>query len=423
MNENSSMGSDWLSASTSDTLGLAAASQSAESTRAQNAQYAIASASSALSDGNYDKAIKAFKTAAAFDPNNTTAYNYLGKIYLSQGKNDDAIKAYKQLVRIQSSQTTKDASSSAPTLEEATISLGNAFLQAKQYDQSEKQFKAAAKLAPKDALPVYTLGQQYLSQGRLDEALTQLQKAKTLAPKDGNVYYALGAVYNAQENYMDAAIALQTSVQLKPDFPDANYELGVAYNGLNYTEGVQEQQTILNSSDYNLASQLSAITKPQIVSIDDTDSRTTFHTSNFGPDTPIWLSDTSLLTPNSSKIVTTVIQFSKNMDYSSVINIANWSISRGDNYKSGYYNYSRPVSSTDAYIPQTPESVTYDSTTGEATVNFRLQQNSNGNAMIDPMHLVFTFNGKDDFGQTMDLTANSIDGYADAPFGSIDTMA
>lgn len=417
------MGSDWLSASTSDTLGLAAASQSAESTRAQNAQYAIAVASSALSDGNYDKAIKAFKTAAAFDPNNTTAYNYLGKLYLSQSNNDEAIKAYKQLVSIQSNLSTKDTSSSAPTLEEATISLGNAYLQAKQYDQSEKQFKAAAKLAPKDPVPVYTLGQQYLTQGRLDEALTQLQQAKTLSPKDGNVYYALGSVYNAQGNYLDAALALQTSIQLKPDFPDANYELGVAYNGLNYTEGVQEQQTILNSSDYTLASQLSAITKPQIVGFDETNSQTTFFTSLLGPGTPVWMIDTSLITPNSSKLVTTTIQFSKDMDYDSVTNIVNWSISRGNNSESGYYNNTLPISSTDAVLSPMPESVTYDSTTGEAFVSFRLKQNSSGNAKIDPQHLVFTFYGEDTSGQTMDLTANSIDGYASAPFGSVDTIA
>jgi tetratricopeptide (TPR) repeat protein len=259
-------------------------------------------------------------------------------------------------------------------------------------------------------------------QGRLGEALTQLQKAKTLAPNDGNVYYALGTVYNAQENYLEAAQSLLKSLQLKPDFPSANYELGVAYNGLNYTEGVQQQQTILDSSDYNLATQLSAITKPQIVGIDETNISTTFSTSLLGPGTPIWLFDTSLTAPDSSKIVSTVIEFSKDMSYDSVTDITNWSISRGNNYKSGYYNYSMPISSDDANIPPMPESVTYDSTTGKATVNFRLRQNSSGNAKIDPKHLVFAFNGKDSSGQAMDLTANAIDGEAAAPFGSVDTL-
>lgn len=413
--------SDWLTTSTSDVLGLAAANQSAN--RAQYAQYAIAQAATALSDGNNDKAIQAFKTAARLDPDNTTAYNYLGKIYLSQSKNDEAIEAYKQLVRIQSSESTKDTSDNAPTLEDATMSLGNAYLQAKQYNQSEKQFKAAAKIAPRDALPVYTLGQQYLTQGRLDESKTQLEKAKTLAPKDSNVYYALGAVYNAQGNYMDAALELQEAVQLKTDFPEANYQLGVAYNGLNYTEGVEEQQKILNSSDASLASQLSAITRPQIVGIDSSSSLNSLNNTVWGAYTPLWAIDASLITPDSSKTVSTVIQFSKEMNYDSVTNISNWSISRAHSAEAGYYNNSMPLSSNDARIASTPLSVTYNSYSGEAIVRFRLNQNSAGDAIIDPKHLVFTFNGEDASGQTMDQTANSIDGYASAPFGYIDTVA
>lgn len=416
--------SDWLSSSTSDVLGLAAANQYSQQTnRAQYAEYAISQASAAISDGNYDKAITSFKAAVALDPNNTTAYNYLGKIYLSQGKNEDAIKAYKQLVRIQANQSTKDSSDDAPTLEDATMSLGNAYLSAKQYDQSEKQFKAAASLAPKDALPVYTLGQQYLSQGRTGEAVAQLQKAKALAPSDGNVYYALGAAYNAQGNYMDAAQALQTSLQLKSDFPAANYELGVAYNGLNYTEGVQEQQAILDSTDTDLASQLKTITKAQITGIDAGSDRNTLGNTIWGPYTPLWALDPSLITPDSSATVSTVIQFSKDMNYDSVTNVSNWTISRGKSTQAGYYNNSMPLSENDAVIPSTPLSVTYNSYTGEAFVTIKLNQNSNGDAVIDPKHLVFTFNGQDASGQTIDQTANSIDGYASSAFGWIDLLA
>lgn len=413
--------SNWLSSMSSDPMGLAAANQSVN--RAQYAQYAIAQASTALSDGNNDKAIAAFKKAVALDPNNTTAYNYLGKLYLSQGKTADSIKAYKELVRIQSNVSTKDTSTNAPTLEAATISLGNAYLQAKQYTQSEKQFKAAAKLAPKDPVPSYTLGQQYLSQGRLDDALTQLKKSQTQSPKDGNVYYALGSVYNAQGNYMDAALALQTSLQLKPDFPAANYELGVAYNGLNYSDGVQEQQTILDSSDTTYASQLSAITRPQITGIDTSSSLNTLNNTIWGSNTPLWAIDPSLIEPDSSSTVSTVIQFSKDMDYESVANVANWSITRGKSAQAGYYNNSMPLSSKDAVVSTLPLSVTYNSYSGEAIVRFKLNQNSTGDAKIDPKHLVFTFNGKDASGQTMDQTANAIDGYASAAFGSIDILA
>lgn len=421
--------SDWLSsASGYDPLGLTAAAQNAQTQRAQYASYAIAQASTALSDGNNELAITAFKRAVALDSNNTTAYNYLGKIYMQQGDTEKAISAYKQLVRIQSNYTTADSSSSAPTEKDARISLGNAYLQAKQYNLSEEQFKAAERLDKTDPVAFYTLGQQYLSQGRLNEALTQIKQAQTLSPNDGNVYYALGSIYNAQGNYMDAVTALRTSLELKSDFPSANYELGIAYNELGYTEGAQEQLSILQSSDTTLAADLSYALNPQMLSIDSYSSLNTFN-EGLGPSVPLWVLDPSLMDANSSAVESVVIQFSTEMDIGSITNIANWSISRGDTAQSGYYNSCIPLSSKDAAIPPIPVSVTYDPTTYEAIVSFRLTQNSEGTATIDPKHVVFTFSGKSATGKYMDPNANSIDGQTSTiegdtvGFSSIDYYA
>jgi tetratricopeptide (TPR) repeat protein len=413
----------WLSDNnSSDVLGLTAAYQTAQSNRLQIAQYAIAQASADLTAGNNDRAITSLKKALAFDSNNTTAYNYLGQLYLSKGDTANAIKSYQQLVRIQSSTAFKDSSTTAPTLEAATLGLANSYLQAKKYTQSEQQFKAAIKLNPRDPVPVYTLAQQYLTQGRLSESLSMFQKAQKLSPKDGNVFYGLGSVYNAQGNYSDAATALQTAVQLKPNFPSANYQLGVAYNGLGYSDGVQEQQTILNGADSNLATQLRNITNPKIISINNTNVGNTFN-DIFGPNTSLLAINPVFITPNSTKTVSAVIQFDSNMDLSSVTNASNWTISKGSSAQSGFYNNTLPVSSKDAAIPTNPVSVIYNSVTKEATVSFQLKQNSTGDAVIDPKHLVFTFNGKSAGGQSIDPNANSIDGDAAAAFGTFNTFA
>jgi tetratricopeptide (TPR) repeat protein len=407
-----------------DPMGLTSAAQNAQSNRQQIAQYAVAQAANYYSAGKNTQAIAAFKRATALDPNNTTANNYLGQIYMAQGDNANAIKSYQQLVRIQSNPATKDTSTNAPTLEAATISLANAYLQAKQYDQSEKQFLAAAKLNPKDPVPVYTLGQQYLSQGKNSQAMAMFQKTLKISPNDGNVYYAMGSAYNAEGKYSDAVTALKKSMLLKPNFPSSNYELGVAYNGLGDSQGVQQQLAILQGSngDTSLASQLGAIIKPQMSNIDYTNTANTF-LANAGPGTPLWAVDTAsytaLAAKNSSVTVSAVIQFSSDMDISDITNVANWSISRGNTPGSGFYNYSMPVSGKEATVPATPVSVSYNAQTQEATVNFKLNQNSTGDATFDPSHLVFTFNGKDTAGQSMDQNANSIDGNATAGFGTI----
>ena len=418
--------SDWLSASYagSDPLGLAAAAQAVQDNRTQLAQFAIAQAATAMSAGKNDEAISAFKKALAFDANNTSAYNYLGQLYLQKGDTSNAIKSYQQLVRIQSNPNSQDTSSSAPTLEAATLGLANSYLQAKQYTQSEQQFKAAALLDPQDPVPPYTLGQQYLTQGRLGEALTKFQQAGKLSPNDGNVFFAMGSVYNAQGNYSAAATALQTSIQLKPNFPSANYQLGIAYNGLNDQTDVQAQLTILNNTDSSLASQLTAAIKPTMVSFDLGNPANTFNPF-LGPGSSLLVqSPSTLSTPNSSQMVSAVIQFSSNMDLDSITNPGNWTISMGNSSQSGYYNDMMPFTDKDATIPMEPVSVNYDGTSDEATVNFELDQNSTGDATIDPQHVVFTYKGQDAAGQSMDPNANAIYGGTDAGFSSsIDILA
>jgi hypothetical protein len=107
------------------------------------------------------------------------------------------------------------------------------------------------------------------------------------------------------------------------------------------------------------------------------------------------------------------------MDAASVMNPANWEISRADGSEGGYYNSSMPASANEVSIPKRPFSVTYDPVTRQAKVFFILNQNGsidigNGNAgaTIDPSHLVFKFSGIDASGRQMDTTGDQIDGYS-----------
>lgn len=413
--------------STSGFIDLTSIYQNAQSQQKQMAQYAIAQAASAMSDGNNTKAIKLFKQALAMDSQNTTAYSYLGQLYLSSGDTTNAIKTYKQLVSVMSTsasaytnvtQPSYMPKSSTPTLQTAYVSLGNAYLQAKQYGNSETAFKKAEQLNPRDPVAPYTLGQQYLTQGNLAGALTQFQKTQKISPQDGNVYYAMGEVYNKKGDYENAAKNLIKALALKSDFPAANYELGVAYSGLGLTDEAQKQLTILQSSDTSLATQLqTVIDKPQMLAINTTINLNNKFNSILGPRTPLWYLDPSLSTPNSSKEFSVTITFNNAMDVGSITNPANWTISRANSTQAGYYNYMMPVSSKDASILPTPDAIIYNPLTNEATVNFRINQNSTGDAVIDPSHIVFTFNGKDAQGRAMDQSADSIDGASPAtPF-------
>lgn len=371
----------------------------AQSQRSTLAQYAIQQAAKYMQNNNNDAAIKEFRKALAFDPENDTAHTYLGNLYLSQNKTKDAIKEFKESVRLQ------------PLSVNSLVNLGNAYLQDKNYVEAEKNFKSAARMDPLNPVPDYTLGHLYMNTDRLNEAEAQFRKAEKISPRDGNVFYSLGMLYNKQGKYEDAAKNLEKSLTLKKDFFAANYELGVAYDALGETDKAQQQLSILTRSDYTLAQDLKyVINKPKIVAMDT--SKSGGFAELLGAGTPLWALDPALLTPDSSKEFSITFTFSEKMDISSVTNPLNWSISRANSAEGGYYNNTMPVSSREVSVPRFPLLVTYDTETQEATIKFRLSQNADGTATIDPKHLVFAFKGKDASGRSMDSSADEINGYA-----------
>jgi tetratricopeptide (TPR) repeat protein len=295
------------------------------------------------------------------------------------------------------------------------MKLGNAYLQDKQYVESEKVFQKAAQLDPGNPLPTYTLGLQYMNTDRLPEAEKRLLDAQRLAPADGNVYYALGSLYNKQSKFEDAVNYLNAALSLKPNLPAARYELGVAYSNLGNQEDATSQLKTLVTDKSPYASDLYfVLNKPRIVGMGVApDSQ--FNLA-LGAQTQLWSFDASFLTPDTSKVVSVNIQFDKGMDLASVTNPGNWTIGKAKGGVAGYYNNMVPTSANDVKIPSTPLSVTYNAYTGQATVSFMLNQNATGDATIDPGHLVFKFTGKDANGRSMDTSADQIDSKAGTSF-------
>lgn len=371
----------------------------AQGQRSVYAQYAIQQAARYMQSENYDAALKEFKKALSFDPENETAHTYIGKIHLKQNRPKDAIKEFKEVVRLQ------------PLSVTALVNLGNAYLQDKNYGEAETALKKAARLDPLNPVPDYTLGHLYIQTDRLSEAEAQFRKVQKVSPRDGNVYYSLGMVYNKQGKFEEAAKNLEKSLQLKPNYPAALYELGIAYDGMGEREKAKAQLSLLTTRDQALAQDLRyVLEKPRIVSMDT--SKSGGFVELLGAGTPLWVLDPTLVTPNSSKEFSVTFTFSNSMDIASVTNPVNWSITRAKGGEAGYYNNTLPTTSRDAAPPMIPLSVTYNDLTREATIKFRLSQNADGTATIDPSHLVFRFRGKDAQGREMDVTGDEIDGYA-----------
>jgi tetratricopeptide (TPR) repeat protein len=210
---------------TANANALASMYDNVQTQRTQLAQYAIQKAAAYMQENKNDEAVKEFKKALAFDPQNETAHTYIGKIYLSQGKTQEAIKEFKSVVQNDMTSVT------------ARNNLGNAYLQAKRNSDAEKEFKTAARMDPLNPLADYTLGILYTQTERYSEAESQFNKVAKVSPRDGNVFYALGALYNKMGRNEDAVKQLEKALTLKKDFPNANFELGSAYAKIGNKDG------------------------------------------------------------------------------------------------------------------------------------------------------------------------------------------
>jgi Flp pilus assembly protein TadD len=359
---------------------------------------------------NYDMAIHEFKRAAAYSPADPMPYSYMGQVFSMQGKREEAIEAYRKALKID------------PQSDPIRLNLGKAYIQAGRNAEAEKEYLQLAKTNPASAELPTTLGFLYLNSGRLAEADTQFQRVLNMAPNNATASYNLGLVRNKQGRYEDAAQLFETAISLDPKNPSPHADLAYAYLGMDdptRAKGQYNELVTLNTGVANaLAAQVyDAIETPKFFYNDVVKSD--FNTLA-GPGTTVASLDPSLATPGASKVFKMTFVFNQDMDIGSVMNLLNWSITKADgsaNGAGGMYNNGANINaSQQANIAVLPTSVTYDTKARSATIYFRVNQNSTGNALIDPRHWVFSFKGVDSGGRTMDKRGDEYDGYALHPF-------
>ena len=354
--------------------------------------------------GNYDRAISAFRRSAALSPysdNTASAYDYMGKAYLKQEKTAEAIKVYKEAIRLY------------PTNAEFQVSLGDIYLAAKQPEEALKAYEASVQLDPSDAEARYSLGQSYITSGRLDEAREQFIHVVRLSPISAAGYYGLGQTERLDGEYQEAVLQLKRAIKVNRDFEKAYVELGYTYADMGDFQRASEQVAMLSSRGSSQAGTLelyiSGAAQPRILSAQSPDG---FNTS-LGRETQVSTLDPKLAAPGGSKLFSINFAFSKDMDQASVLDRYNWSITRASiRENGGVYNGGLTPSKIEAGIIPIPVAVAYSTETNTATVRFRLSQNAEANATIDPAHIVFKFHGMDAYGKAMDQSADEYSGFS-----------
>ncbi len=357
--------------------------------------------------GNYEKAIKSFKAAAALSPSSDNAFNaysYMGQSYVKLDDTDGAIKTYKEAIRAFST-------SSDDTF---YVALGDLYAkQDNMTDEAIAVYEKAIAIDPNNAESRYSLGQSYLQKEEYDQAREQFKQVVRISPGSATGYYGLGQVARAEGDYSNAVAQFSRAQSVDQNFELSYRDLGYTYVNMGEFDKADDQLTILQAKESDYTSSLENYISQE------TPAEITFGTSldgfitSAGPKTKVSTLSSSLQEANSSKLFSMKFTFSKDMDVSSVINSNNWTISRATlRNNGGIYNYGLKPSPAETTIAPKPAYVTFDKDTNIATVYFRISQNKNADATIDPRHIVFKFNGVDAYGKAMDTSADEYAGFS-----------
>jgi Flp pilus assembly protein TadD len=368
---------------------------------------AINRGATAVQAQNYDLAITEFRRAAAYQPSDPSAYEYMAQTYMMMNQPDDAVGAYKKALAVD------------PQNADVKYSLAQVYIGENDYNSAEPLLKDLVKSNPSNMGPPTTLGFLYMNQGRYAEADTQFSKVAMQSPTSSTAFYNLGLLRNKQGQYEDAVSQFQQALTLDPKNENAHADLAYAYMGLDQPDDAETQYNILadmgTDAANNLLPQVSqAINTPQFSYLDSTQSN--FDTL-LGPNTDVSTLDPTLSTAGASKVFHVTFRFNQDMDTTSVLNISNWSIGKGTGGTAGAYNYGANLNpDRQVGVPAQPLGVIYNPQTKIATVYFKISQNAAGNGLIDPSHIVFGFHGMDVYGRTMDQRGDQYDGHAITPF-------
>jgi adenylate cyclase len=120
--------------------------------------------------GNFDKAIEEGELAIALDPNSAFAYETLGRTLMYAGRTEEALDLMKKGERLN-------------PLIRCNMSLGSAYREAGQYEESISEFKGCIESNPNNIIAHLALTGTYALSGRYEEARKSWSEVLKLDPE------------------------------------------------------------------------------------------------------------------------------------------------------------------------------------------------------------------------------------------------
>lgn len=190
-------------------------------------------------NGDIEGAVKEFRTALLFDPDNVNVHNSLGVCYGVLEDFSKAVKEFKEAIRLSPKELMphynagliyqltgkkekalkhfQKAAKLGEELFEIDFQAGKVLLELGKPEEGRQHLEKALKLKPESSVALFYLGESFTATGMPDEAEAAYEKAIKINPNDAASLSALGLLYDEKDKNMDVALAYcRQSVEIDP---------------------------------------------------------------------------------------------------------------------------------------------------------------------------------------------------------------
>lgn len=174
--------------------------------------------------GDWHKAMDAYRRVLQLDANNAEAHRSLAGIYAHLGQRHEEIAYRYRAVVLKPDWATPSNQ----------LTLGNALIQLDKTAEAIDCYRRAIELRPDFHEAYYNLAVAEVYQQNWISAKTAFQQVLKLNPNHAEAYYGLGKIAEQAEQYKTAAAYYWRSVQLNPNLAGAYFSLGETLVKLRY---------------------------------------------------------------------------------------------------------------------------------------------------------------------------------------------
>lgn len=198
--------------------------------------------------------INAALSATNINPSHYQSWLVLGNLYAQavplgvSGAYDSAKTAYKK------------AEALNPTNPQIPYTLAQLNIANKDSKAAQEELKTAITLKQDYTTAIFLLSQLLVQDGNVKDALAAALAAAYFTPNDPNILFQIGVLYAAQNDLTNAAAALASAVSANAQFANARYILAAVYaKQKEYPKALEQVRAIADMSESNataVASQL-----------------------------------------------------------------------------------------------------------------------------------------------------------------------